>query len=251
MGNSPLVSIIMPAYNASGYIRQAIASVQAQTHTNWVLHIVDDCSTDDTPHIIRQAAREDERIRPIFLEKNGGVAHARNLALDACQGEYIAFLDSDDLWYPNKLSLQTELAQSTGADMVYCSYDMEDDKAQRSYEPFLVPEETDLEGMLARSVMSCSTTLLKKETCGHERFDSGFYHEDYVFWLSLLRQGCTARGIREPLAMYRIIVGSRSHNKLKVAKERWKVFTDYLHLPFFKAAWAFAQYALCGIRKYY
>ncbi len=251
MIDTPLVDVIMPAYNAEKYIDKSIQSVISQEYRNLRLYVIDDCSTDNTVDIVKKWMQLDDRISLIPLQKNTGVANVRNIALDACKGEYIAFLDSDDVWYPNKLSLQVGLAERKKADIVYCSYDMIDDCKKKEYDPFIVPETIDFETMLIRSVMSCSTVMLRRSTAGKERFDDSYYHEDYVFWLSLLKNGMKAYGIVEPLAQYRIVSGSRSNNKLQSAIHRFHIYRAYLKLPFFKSVGYLIKYATAGVSKYY
>lgn len=111
---APLVSVVMPAYNARHYIQDAICSLQEQTVKNWELQVVDDCSQDGTPQLLAQLAREDARIHPVYNEINRGAAASRNLALDRCTGEYIAFLDADDMWRPDKLARQLEKPKRPG-----------------------------------------------------------------------------------------------------------------------------------------
>ena len=106
--STPLVSVIMPAYNAEKYIEQAIRSVQKQTVRSWELIVVDDCSTDKTAEQIRLLAAEDIRIIPVYSETNHGAAESRNIALRRCRGEFIALLDADDIWRPQKLEKQLE-----------------------------------------------------------------------------------------------------------------------------------------------
>ena len=105
---APLISVIMPAYNAERFIEQAIRSVQRQTVCNWELIVVDDCSADKTAEQIRQLATEDMRIIPVYSEMNHGAAESRNIALRQCRGEFIALLDADDIWRPQKLEKQLE-----------------------------------------------------------------------------------------------------------------------------------------------
>ena len=240
----------MPAYNAERYIEEAIRSVQAQTMEKWELVVVDDRSTDGTAGLIRNLADQDSRIRPIFSQINRGAAGSRNLALDMCQGQYVAFLDADDLWYPQKLEKQLEKAANTGADIIYCSYALFDGSGKKCHADFIVEEQTTLERMLVRSVMSCSTVLLRASAIRANRFPTNLYHEDYAFWLDLLRSGFTAVGVTEVLASYRVVNGSRSFNKLKSARNRWRVYRDYLKLPLIPSVKAMTGYAINGLKKY-
>ena len=245
-----LVSVIMPAYNAEKYIRQAISSVLNQTHTNLELIVIDDCSTDHTYEIIEELASKDTRIRCYRNEQNSGVAKTRNRGFDLCCGEYVALLDSDDLWRAEKLEKQLSLAQSRNADIVYCSYAMIDDTGAHSFQDFIVPEETDFDGMLIRSCLSCSTVLFSATIAAKYRFDNRFYHEDFALWMKMMQDGCRAFGLSEILADYRISRSSRSHNKLKAARNRWHIYRSELKLPIVKSVCCLAEYAWNGFRKY-
>lgn len=247
---APLISVIMPAYNAERFIEQAIRSVQRQTVCNWELIVVDDCSADKTAEQIRQLATEDMRIIPVYSEMNHGAAESRNIALRQCRGEFIALLDADDIWRPQKLEKQLEKARETDADIIYTSYAMIDEQGKRCYTDFIVEETTNLKAMLNCNTIGCSTVMMKAKALSGQSFVSEFYHEDYVMWLSLLKAGCTAVGVRDILVDYRVARGSRSFNKLKSARNRWRVYRDYLKLPLIPSVKAMAGYAINGLKKY-
>lgn len=243
----PLISVIMPAYNAGEYIDDAIASVAGQTYDNWELIVVDDCSSDDTAQIAEKWVTRDARISLLTDSENKGVSWVRNKGIDSAKGEWIALLDSDDLWMPDKLEKQLALAEKTGAELVYCSYML---MAPQGETPFIVPEKTDYEDTLIKSVISCSTALMKTSVARRYPFQTGYYHEDYVLWISILRDGCSAWGCSEVLAKYRLRPNSRAANKWNSARHRWAVYRDYLQLPFHKSCRVFVQYALAGLKKY-
>lgn len=248
--STPLVSVIMPAYNAEKYIEQAIRSVQKQTVRSWELIVVDDRSTDKTAEQIRRLAAEDMRIIPVYSETNHGAAESRNIALRQCRGEFVALLDADDVWHPQKLERELERARETDADLVYSSYAMIDEQGTRCFSDFIVEESTDLQSMLNCNTIGCSTVLMKAKVLEKRPFVTDFYHEDYIMWLSLLQAGCTAVGVRDILVDYRVARGSRSFNKLKSAKNRWRVYRDYLKLPLIPSVKAMAGYAINGLKKY-
>ena len=245
-----LVSVIMPAYNAADYIEIAIRSVMAQTHSRWELLVIDDGSADETREIVRRLAEEDSRIRPICNEQNMGVAETRNRGLSLCQGQFVALLDCDDWWHPEKLEKQLALAQQSGADIVYCSYGIMDANGEKLCEDFLVPDATDYKKCLVQSVISCSTALLSQEIAEKYRFSATYYHEDLVLWLELLRDGYTARGAEEVLAKYRVAQGSRASNKLKSAIERWKICRQCMKEPLFASIGVLYRYGMLAIKKY-
>ena len=247
----PLVSVIMPAYNAEKYIEKAIMSVVNQTYTNWELIVIDDGSKDSTSEIVEKLAKKDERIAFYANEKNIGVARTRNRGFDLAKGEYVALLDSDDIWLEEKLEKQLALFSETDADIVYTSYGIVDVEGKKYKEDYLVPPQTDFEKMLGENHIGCSTVLLKKSVTEKYRFNENFYHEDYVLWMQLLKDGHRAHGLTEVLVQYRFYPGSRAANKLKSAQKRWIIYREYLDLPFVKSVVSVVNYMLAGIKKYF
>lgn len=248
--SQPLITVVMPNYNGNRFVEQAIDSVLSQTYQNFELLVVDDCSTDDSLQLIRRKAQGDSRISIIALEKNSGVANARNVGIKEAKGEYIALLDNDDLWTSDKLERQLAIAKN-GADIVYCSYDFVDEWNNTIKKPFIVPEQTNFNKMLTSSVISCSTSFIKTELMQRHPFDSNFYHEDYVLWMELLRICPIAYGDSKVLMHYRQVTGSRSNKKGNAAKERWNTYRKALKLNTVTSAWAFVRYAVNGVAKYY
>lgn len=246
----PLVSVIMPAYQAEKYIEAAIRSVMAQTLTDWELLVLIDGSTDRTARIAQSLAAEDSRIRVLCNEQNLGAAGSRNRGLELCAGDYVAFLDSDDLWRPNKLERQIAAMNRENADFSYTSYAIIDETGAVSRPDYRVPAKLDFQKLLGENVIGCSTVMLRGELARKYRFSTDFYHEDYVLWLELLRHGCRAAGCEEVLGSWRLIAGSRSFHKGNAAKNRWRIYRHYLKLPLHKSIRAFCAYALAGLRKY-
>lgn len=247
----PLVSVIMPAYNAGVFIEEAIRSVMAQTVADWELLVLDDGSSDDTRIIAQDLAREDSRIRLMPNERNMGVSRTRNRGLDLCRGEYVAFLDSDDIWYPQKLETQLAVMQETGADLSYCAYAIVDAAGEKCRGDYLVPSTVGLDDLLKQNVIGCSTVMLSEAVAEKYRFETDFYHEDYVLWLRLLRDGHRAVGCPQVLAAWRYVENSRSFNKWNAARKRWRIYRDFLHLDFGRSVRLLTQYAFFGVRKYF
>lgn len=245
-----MVSIVMPAYNAERYIERAVRSVMQQTYIDWELLIIDDQSTDGTYNIVERLSKEDLRIKLFRNERNMGVAITRNRGLDLSTGEYVALLDSDDVWLEDKLSRQLDLIASSGADIVYCSYRIVDETGNRKCADFIVPQETNYEEALTTSVISCSTVVMSREIVDKYRFSSDYYHEDLVLWLQLLRDGYKAYGVVEILAEYRVFAGTRASNKAKSMMNRFKIYHYYLKLPLYKSGIFLIRAALVGLRKY-
>ena len=247
----PLVSIVMPAYNSEAYIGASISSVIAQTLSSWELLIIDDCSTDDTRSVAEHFAEKDERIILIELEKNVGTANARNRGLSRAKGRYVAFLDSDDLWEPVKLEVQCKLAEETGAEIVYSSYDFIDEEGRSLERVFRAPSSITFDYMLGENAIGCSSCLVLSSILGENPFSTKFWHEDYLLWMLLLRDGCTAMGCSDVLMHYRQMRGSRSSNKIGSACRRWEIYRKGIGLSWTKSILAFAKYAISGLRKYY
>ena len=245
----PLVSVVMPAYNAETYISEAIRSVQSQTYTNWILLVIDDCSTDHTAEIVQTFANADDRIRLFRNAHNLGTAKTRNRGFELSEGEWVALLDSDDMWHTDKLEKQLAAALRSGAEIIYCSYSLVQCDGQKISD-YIVPEQTSYNDMLKESVLSCSTTLLTKDIVDQNRFSPDYYHEDFAYWLQLLKRGYTTSACREPLADYRIVKGSRSYSKVQSAKNRWKIYRKVEKLSLMKSLSVFLAYAVRGVKKY-
>ena len=227
----PLVSVIMPSYNAEKYIDEAIRSVIAQTYTNWELFVIDDGSTDRTARIAQSYAEKDSRV--IFRQNshNMGTANTRNIGIRLANGEWIATLDSDDIWHPEKLEIQLKKAQETGALFLYTSYSLFCEGFRQEY---TVPEKVDYSSLLTENVIGCSTVMMHKSILEDHLFPSEVYHEDYALWLDLLRAGYNAVGCTEVLTEWRIVKNSRSFNKRKSAKNRWIIYRKMEKLPLYK-----------------
>ena len=128
MGNQPLISIITPCYNCEQYIAESIQSVLAQTHQNWEMIIVDDCSTDESYEIAMEYAKKDRRIKVYRMEHNSGAAVCRNKAIESSKGEYLAFIDSDDIWLPEKLEKQLKFMHESGCNFSFTEYEQIDEQ---------------------------------------------------------------------------------------------------------------------------
>lgn len=242
-----MISIIMPIYNGEKFLEEAVGSVCVQTVQDWELLIIDDCSADGSYALAQHLAREDQRIILLKNETNLGVADTRNRGISASRGEYIAFLDCDDVWLPKKLERQLSLLAQ--ADVVYNSYQLiyEDGRKHSVYH---VPNQVDFEMLLKENVIGCSTVMLRKELLQGTGFCRNFYHEDYVLWLELLQRGARFCGTEEVLSCYRLRSDSKTGDKWRSATERWRVYRVYLRFSLFKSLKYWLFYALSGRRKY-
>ena len=247
---TPLVSVIMPAYNAAPFIEEAIASVIAQTVADWELIVIDDCSTDDTVQIVSAFVRQDPRIQLLTNAVNMGVAKTRNRGLDLCRGQYVALLDSDDYWKPRFLEKMLERAEQTGADIIYCSYELVDEQGKKVCNDFIVPLETTFEESIVRSVILPSASLITSDIAMESRFPTNMYHEDIALWFQLLKNGKKARGVPTVLVSYRQRANGRSANKILSACRRWTIYRKHLGMPLRKSIVTMVRYGLLGIKKY-
>lgn len=246
----PRVSVIIPAYNSAKTISETIRSALAQTFSDFEIIVADDGSTDNTSEVVLSLADNDSRIKLFQVKKNQGVSKARNFAISNATGEWVAFLDSDDIWIADKLEKQLKLAEEKNADIVYCSYGIMDAEGKSSCGDFIVEEHTSYDMMLARNVISCSTALIKREYFDKYSFSSEYAHEDYALWMEMLRDGLQAYGNTEVLAYYRLYAGSRSANKLKAAKNRWIIYRKHLKMPFAHSICCICRYTFKALKKY-
>lgn len=211
MKNYGTVSIITPTYNVVQFIRETIESVLKQTYPYWELLIVDDCSTDDSVKIINQYSIKDPRIKLLSTDKNtGSPSEPRNIALEAAMGRYIALLDADDIWLPNKLEEQLEFMEINDFDFVYSNYEKMNYQGKRNNRIVCTRSVSTYWDILESNGIPCLTVLLKREIIGDIRFQQT-PKEDYVFWLTIMRtRNITAYNTNRIHAIYRESKNSRS-----------------------------------------
>ncbi|MDO4490585.1 MAG: glycosyltransferase family A protein [Lachnospiraceae bacterium] len=249
-GYRPLISVIMPAYNAEQTIEKAIRSVCSQTYSNLELIVINDCSSDGTAELLSTMAQQDSRIHFHTNEHNLGAAGSRNRGIGLCQGAYTAFIDSDDFWYPEKLERQLTCMEKNRASICYTAYGILDAEKNELVKVYHIPERTDYTGLLKENVIGCSTVMMDTELLKRHMFQPGFYHEDYALWLKCLKEGAVAAGIDSLLVEWRYIPDSRSGNKLRSAAKRWEVYRNSEQLSLGKSLYYFSFYFINSIRKY-
>lgn len=242
-----LVSVITPAYNCADYICETIVSVQKQTYTNWEMVIVDDCSKDNTRKVIEECAKLDPRIRYLCLEENSGAAVARTVAMREARGEYIAFLDSDDLWLPNKLELQLNFMQSNHYAFTSTSYEHVDENGNSLGIVKKSIEKADYNRMLLDCPVGNSTIMYNVGEMGKFEVPDIRKRNDYALWLKMLKTEKYVWGMPEILAQYRIRPGSISSNKLKLVKYHWKLYREIEHLGVLRSAFHVAYFGVMKI----
>ena len=244
-----LVSIIMAAYNAERTIESAIRSIQAQTYSHWELLVINDCSKDSTPAIISKLAEADSRIRLLNNESNKGVSLTRKKGMENANGIWIAVLDSDDMWTPDKLEKQIDLANRTGAELVFTGSAFIDNDGNPIDWQLHVPERLPYKGLLKQNLVSNSSVLVKKELYQKYYAIGDEMHEDFAIWLGITKTGRDAYGIDEPLLIYRLANASKSSNKFKAAKMNWNTYR-YVGLNPITAGYYMCWYVVKGLLKY-
>lgn len=248
----PTVTIITAVYNGQRYLSETLRSVTTQTFQDWEYIVVDDASTDSSFEIANAYAEHDPRFRILREERNVGALAARNLGLEAARGRYVAFLDADDLWLPEKLEKQVEFMRRTAAAISHTGYRRVAADATQAGPVILPPAELCYRDLLKNTAIAMSTGMvdttqlggIKVPVQGHPSLRS-----DLRFWLTAMRGGAVARGIPEDLARYRVVPGSVSSSWLRSSHWVWRVYRDQEALTLPDAAWCFSHYAVRAALK--
>lgn len=247
--NNLLVSIITPAYNCEDYIVDTIKSAQAQTYAQWEMIIVDDLSTDNTTAVVKEIMKTDDRVSLICLEKNQGAAVARNTAIEAAQGEYIAFLDSDDKWLPEKLEKQVHFMKHNNVMLSYSDYNVIDENDEL-LSTFKSPAQLTYHDLLKSCSIGCLTAMYDAKALGKVYMPIVRKRQDFALWLKILKKIDHAQGFNEVLAEYRVRNNSISANKFDAAKYQWRIYREVEGLNIFQSVYYFINYAYYGVKKY-
>lgn len=245
--NSDLVSIVTPAYNSARFIAETIQSVQKQTHQNWEMLIVaDKGTTDNTAEIVQKFSNSDNRIKYFLITDKKGVSAARNKALDEAKGEYIAFLDSDDVWLPEKLSRQLKFMKDQLCEFSFTGYRRF--RADQVGKYIAAPAKLTYEDILKNNRIPCPTVLFKQQSETREIRLVEHPHEEYIYWLKLIKFKKSAYGLNEDLARYRIVENSRSM-RVNRGQSRWFVYRNFEKLSAMKSLYYLSFYAITALVK--
>lgn len=210
--------------------------------------IVDDCSTDDSVEIIKSFMDQDSRIKLIQLSENLGAAVARNTAIEVAQGRYISFLDSDDLWLPDKLAKELKFMQQNKYPFIYAAYDKIDENEQ-VFGHIGVPDRVSYSDLLKVCSIGCLTAMYDTKYFGKVYMPLIRKRQDLGLWLRLLKKTDYAYGLNETLAQYRVRTNSISANKANAAKFTWRLYRDVEGLNLVKASYYFSHYAVRGLLR--
>lgn len=247
---TPLVSVVVPAYRCEKTVEKSIRSALRQSLREIEVIVVDDCSDDGTAQILDRLQTEDARVRVIALSENGGVANARNRGVEAARADWIAFLDSDDIWCADKLDRQLKKAEETGAAFVYTAAECIDANDKPTGKRFRVPETVAADRLLYGNDVVTSTALVRRAAYERHPMECSHLHEDMICWYRILKDGEKAVGIDVPLVRYRVTQGSKSGNKRKSAAMMWNTYR-YLGVGWFRRIGCFLGYCLHGVRRYW
>lgn len=243
----PVVSVVMPAFNCEKFIAKAIESVLMQ-EVPLELIIINDCAKDGTESVIQQYL-PNNRIRYVKNDRNLGVAQTRNRGVQVAQGEYIAFLDSDDWWESGKLEKQLNLIRAKGRVLCSTGRELADAEGRLTGRIIPVQETISYDMMLKQNWINCSSVLIRKDVAVEFPMEHEDSHEDYITWLKILHKYQYACAVNEPLLKYRLSSQGKSGSKLKSARMTFKVYR-YMGFSWGKSLACFCCYAWNGVIKY-
>lgn len=226
-----LVSVIMPAYNCEKFIGEAIQSVISQTYKNIELLIVDDCSTDGTAKVIFEQQKFNKWIRYFKFNINSGAARARNYAIEMANGEYLAFLDSDDIWVPDKLQHQIQFMKDNGYYFTCTDYGKIDEFGNRKNVVISCKKKYDYNTFL-RDCPGNSTVIYNAKALGKFYAANIRRRNDFVMWLQVIKKAQSAYGLNEVLGYHREREKSISSSKKALVKWQWIVYRKIEKLSF-------------------
>jgi len=243
-----LVSIIMPAYNCGDFIGATLDSVINQSYKNWEVIIVDDCSTDNTADVVQEYIKKDNRIKYHKLEKNSGAAVARNKAVDLASGKYMAFLDSDDVWFPEKLTKQIGFMEQNDYGFTCTSYTKIDEQGEYLNRTIVAQPKRDYDGVL-KTCPGNSTVVYNAEKLGKFKIPDIKKRNDYVMWLQVIKKEKYLYGIEEPLGSHRIRTEGISSNNKSLVGYHWKVYREIENLSLLKSSYLMVYWVVATVFK--
>ena len=250
--NKDLVSIITPTYNSMSYIQDTYESIKSQQYEHWEWLITDDCSADDTWEYLQNIAKDDDRIKIFQNKTNSGAANSRNNSISHAKGEFIAFLDSDDIWLPEKLAQHIAFMNKNSIDLSFTSYFLIDEKGaplNRIVDANCRGEYSYQDMLKKKATMGCCTVIVRASAFNDLSMPLVWAGQDYALWLKLLKTGTKAVIFNNPLSQYRIVSNSLSRNKYKKALRIWQVYRETEQLNIVKASYVFCHYAVKAFLK--
>ncbi len=247
-----LISVIVPVYNVERYIRETMESVLAQTYPQWELLLVEDGSTDGSADVIAGfiAEKQETRIRLIRQPSNLGAAMARNRGVREAKGRYIAYLDADDLWVPEKLERELAFMKEKEAAFAFTGYEFADGNGQGTGKVVHVPKQLEYHQALSNTTIFTTTVMFDTARIGKEKLMMPqVKSEDTALWWQVLKGGYTAYGLDENLVKYRRPGKSLSSNKLEALRRIWNLYRKVEGLNVAASAWHFCFWAVRAVRR--
>lgn len=246
------VSIITPVFNAEKFLKETLQSVLNQTYSDWEMILVDDCSTDGSWSILERFAQSDKRFRIFKSVKNRGSGVARNFAIEKAEGQYIAFLDSDDIWTPNKLTVQVDFMNKNNIAFSHTSYGYINEKGDRIKSTFHVSKhQVSYTDLLMRTEISCLTAIYDCKMIGKYYMTEHRRKQDYALWLNILKSGVKSYPIDQELAFYRQSKTSATHNKTRLIAKHYEFLKETQNFNTFQAIYYTIFWMINGFIRYY
>lgn len=245
------ISIITPVYNCEKLIGNTIETVINQTYTNWEMLLVDDCSTDHSKKMIDEYIKKDNRIKYFKLEQNSGAAVARNYALEKSEGRFIAYLDSDDLWRPEKLEKQVDFMLKHNYAFSCTDYEKIDEQGNSLNKIVKIPKKVDYNLFLRNTIIQTVGVMVDTKLTGKDLLvmPNIRRRQDAATWCQLLKNGFDCYEVPENLSYYRVVSKSLSSNKFKAVKMNWHWYRKIEKLTLWKAGYCFIGYAFNAVKK--
>lgn len=244
----PVVSVIIPVYNASYYVERAVSSVCEQDEGNIDCIVVDDGSSDSTGEVVRNLQIQYPGLR-YFYQQHQGASAARNLGIEAAKGRYIAFLDSDDLWLPGKLEAQIGFMQREGMAFSYGDYERRDRASGAPLGFFIAPEQVSYRDLLRGCPIGCLTAAYDQEALGKVYMPDVRRGQDWGLWLALTRLGGPARKYPGLHAIYHTGGESLSANKMAKARDIYRIYREQERLSPLSSCWFLMHHVISSLRK--
>lgn len=251
---TPLVTVIMPVYNAENFLPRTINSLQNQTFKNWELIALDDCSKDKSFSLLKEYSLKDSRIKAIKKDLNSGSADTRNKGIEMALGRYIAFLDADDLWDENFLSEMIQFMQEKNSPFSFSSYRIIDEDDLELTKPFIVSQlKINLIDLLIYNRIGLLTAIYDTTSIGKMYFDVNLksLRDDYALWIDIIKKIGYGLGNPSILASYRVRKNAMTSNKKKVVKAHYSMLKNHAGIPSILAAFFTFTHSVMGFKKYF
>lgn len=245
-----LISIIVPVYNAEKFLNDTIKTVQNQTYQNWEMIFVDDCSNDNSRNIIKEAMKKDKRIKLLCQEKNDGAALARNRGINEALGDFICFLDADDLWHKDKLQKQLNFMNEKRCAFSFTGYQFADCNGIANGKKVWVPEKISYRQALKNTTIAPVTVMFNMSLLNkNDIMMPNVKSEDTATWWKVLKKVDYAYSINEILSYYRRSKNTSSSNKVKAVKQTWNLYRNVEKFNVVKSFYYFSWYIFNAIRR--